>query len=104
PAIVAVMAIGAQPISGAVISVANPASSGEIPGTSGSASFTYDQQGEFLAVVVTVASGVNGNVTGSVTFGGTALTLAQGFQDGGNGWSAIYYLTDPAVTADTLAV
>ncbi len=109
--IAAVFAAGAGLADAATITVGNMQASGPIAGAAGNdgSTMSFDNNGEFLAVVVTMsgdrhAVGIAGTPNPSVTYGGTALTQAIVDQDGIRGWSAIYYLSDPAASINDLSV
>ena len=94
---------------GAKVIVNNTQSSGEILAAAGndSATMSYNNNGDFLAAVVTVSGndGVTRPVpTPTVSFGPDNLIQQASGQRRAHGWSSIFYLADPTAGAQTFSV
>lgn len=91
------------------IVMGNTGISGDIAAVSGTDAhtFSYANDGEFLAVAVTAASfanGVNGGLLPTVSYNGAPLTQIATAQKGNDEWSGVYYLKDPGVGSFDLTV
>jgi len=100
--IVAAAVFALAQAAGAAVMVGNTADSGMQPGSSSNNSFSFDNNGSVLAVVVTAGGGMNGDVDATVTYNNVPLIQAREQQD--RGWAAIYYLTTPATGPNSLEV
>jgi len=71
-------------------------------------SFSFNNNGDFLAVAVAAVAD-NGNLTSdtispTVTYNGVPLTSAASRQRGGREWVGLFYLANPAIGSNSLAV
>ncbi len=104
----ALMGMGLPAADAAVITVGNTGSSGPIAAAAGneSGSMSFNNNGSFLAVVLTVSasSGLSVSSAPTVSYNSTALTPAATYVYSDYAYSAVYYLNNPAAGDHPLSV